>query len=329
MLSIIVPIYNVEQYLHKCIDSLLQQDIAPTDYEILLIDDGSTDNSAQIADYYAEQHENIHVVHQNNAGLSDARNVGIDKAKGDFVMFVDSDDFLEPCVLGTLIKKMKDDNLDILRFNYQNVNENYEPYKPNKTYKPFVDFRDGVCDGQTFLNQRLGGACYACQFILKNKFTHTTRFMPGRYYEDMLWTPEVLLHAQRVTSVDTIVYNYFTRADSITKSPNPSKVRKRIEDSMFVVETYLQMKRDVTDSRWFDSAIAQKVVNVLQTVATNFPTELDSYLSRIKALNVFPLHDYHATKFFRRKLFLINLSPQLFCYLMRAETWLRHFSGSK
>ena len=167
LLSIIVPVYNVEQYLRKCVDSLLAQDLSSEEYEIILVDDGSTDQSGTICDEYATSHTNVKVVHQQNGGLSTARNRGIDVSQGEFVQFVDSDDYLEPNVLKTLVEKMETDQLDVLRFNYRNVNERYEEIEPNKDPKRFVSYSDEVCDGLTFLNERLGPACYACQFMVR------------------------------------------------------------------------------------------------------------------------------------------------------------------
>ena len=138
-LSIIVPVYNVAAYLRKCVDSLLNQSLSTSDYEIILVDDGSSDGSGSIADEYASRFNNVRVLHQENRGLSGARNAGILHAEGNYVQFVDSDDYLEPDVLPKLIQRMDDDDLDVLRFNYRNVNENGEEVNPNKQYRPFVD----------------------------------------------------------------------------------------------------------------------------------------------------------------------------------------------
>ena len=165
-LSIIVPIYGVEQYLCKCVDSLLAQDLPASDYEIILVDDESPDACPQICDEYAKEHANIRVIHQTNAGLSAARNAGLKVAKGEYVCFVDSDDYWEENVLGGLMEQVERDNLDVLRFDYKNVNEQYEEFHPNKDPKRDVDLSESVVDGETFLNERLGPGCYACQFIL-------------------------------------------------------------------------------------------------------------------------------------------------------------------
>ena len=144
-LSIIVPIYNVAPYLRKCVDSLLVQDIS--DYEIILVDDGSTDDSGAIADELVHAFSlsplasrlQLRVIHQSNAGLSAARNTGIAAATSDYIMFVDSDDYLQANVLGILMEKVKRDNLDVLRFRYQNVRENGEAFAP---YKDMTNYND-------------------------------------------------------------------------------------------------------------------------------------------------------------------------------------------
>ena len=118
-LSFIVPVYNVAPYLRKCVDSLIAQDY--DDYEIILVDDGSTDECPQICDELAAAYENIRVIHQENAGLSAARNAGLKVAKGEYICFVDSDDYWEENVLGGLMEQVEREKLDVLRFDYQNV----------------------------------------------------------------------------------------------------------------------------------------------------------------------------------------------------------------
>ena len=195
--SIIVPVYKVEKYLPKCIDSLLNQDLAESDYEIILVDDGSPDRCGQICDEYADKYANIRVIHQHNGGLSAARNAGIKIARGKYIQFVDSDDYLEPNVLGMLLKRMETDQLDILRFNYQNVDEAGNVFNPDKYSRQFVNYSDEITDGVTFLRERLGTACYACQFILKLELIkQSALFTDGLNYEDVEWTPRTVLKAQ-------------------------------------------------------------------------------------------------------------------------------------
>ena len=107
----------------------------------------------------------IRVIHQKNGGLSAARNAGLKVAKGEYVCFVDSDDYWEKNVLSGLMAQIERDNLDVLRFNYRNVNDAFEVIYPNKDPKRYVDYSEEVTDGETFLNERFGPSCYAVMFM--------------------------------------------------------------------------------------------------------------------------------------------------------------------
>lgn len=315
MLSVVVPIYNVENYLRKCVDSLLNQDLACSDYEIILVDDGSTDGSGTIADEYAAAFGHIRAIHQANAGLSGARNTGIRTARGEYVQFVDSDDYLEPNVLGALLKKMESERLDVLRFNYQNVDEHYSVFEPYKEHKPFVDYRDNVTDGPDFLMARLGYGCYAWQFMMRADALRGCLFTEGIYFEDTDWTPRLLAGARRVTSVDTMVYNYLMREGSITQSVSDRKRRKLLDDKLFLVDALSKQMADKTDRRWYQGMVAATVVSLLGMVAADFYESRGGYLAQLRRKRVYPLSSFHASKRVRRKIRLINLSPTLFCWL--------------
>lgn len=317
LLSIIVPVYNVESYLQKCVESLLTQDLSQEDYEIILVDDGSTDHSGEICDAYEVQHSNVKVIHQQNGGLGAARNMGIKTALGKYVQFVDSDDFLEPQILKMLVEKMNAESLDVLRFNYQNVNERNEVFEPNKTNKPFVDYRDEVCDGLTFLTERLGYGCYACQFLVRREMLVDCRFKEGIYFEDTEWTPRLLLKAKRVTSTEKMVYNYLMREGSITQSIDEKKKRKVLDDKLSLIDSMKQQMAAVEDLRWFKGMIAQTVLSILGYVCQNYRDEKGRVLSELNSKKVFPLSSYHATPSAKRKIRLSNLSPRLLLLLMQ------------
>ena len=312
-LSIIVPVYNVE----KCVDSLLAQDLSKEDYEVILVDDGSTDSSGALCDTLAAEHGNIRVIHQRNRGLSGARNAGIPVTSGDYVLFVDSDDFLCPNVLGTLVGLMESKALDILRFNYQNVNMDGAVFEPNKYVKPFVDYSDVVCDGETFLNERLGYACYAWQFLVKASLLQQegNGFKEGIYFEDVEWTPRILLQAQRVASTDIIVYNYLFRTGSIARNTDHEKKRKAIRDKMTILEGFAALRPQVKDDRWFRGMSSQIALSIFDIVGRFFYPERKEYIRALKRQVSFPLSTYHATKSSKRKILLANVSPYLICRL--------------
>ena len=318
-LSVIVPIYKVEQYLAKCVESLLNQDLSPEEYEIILVDDGSPDRCGKICDEYAAKFANIKVVHRANGGLSAARNSGIEVAQGQYIQFVDSDDYLEPNVLKTLVTKMENDKLDILRFNYQNVNEQYEVFDPNKDGKHYVDYRDEVCDGLDFLTNRLGLGCYAWQFVIKNELLADCRFKEDIYFEDTEWTPRLLLKAKRVTSTDFMIYNYLMREGSITQSVDEKKKKKVLNDKFLLIDAMQEQMRDVPDKRWFEGMISLTVLSVIGFICENYYKQRKQFLCELKSKRVFPLSVYQANKPARRRIRIANLSPTLLCLIIHVK----------
>ena len=326
-LSIIVPIYNVAPYLRKCVDSLLAQDIS--DYEIILVDDGSTDNSGAIADELVDAFRlsplasrlEMRVIHQSNSGLSEARNTGTREAKGQYILFVDSDDYLQPNTLGTLLEQAERDNLDVLRFCYQNVKESGEAFAPYKDMTNYNDYSVTATDGLTFLNERMSTQCYAWQFIVKTDIVRQELFTPGIYFEDTDWTPRMLLRAKRVASTDLVVYNYLWREGSITLSQKDiAKMHKQLDDKIAILGRLNEWGKTVSDRRWFDGMISGMVINVVGIIASTFYSERKQYIKQINALNILPITTYHIAPRAQRKVKLINLS-------INFAVWLLHINS--
>ena len=323
-LSIIVPVYNVAPYLRKCVDSLLAQNIS--DYEIILVDDGSTDNSGAIADEILNTHSQspiancqIKVVHQLNGGLSAARNTGISLATGKYILFVDSDDYLQPNTLGTLLEQAERDNLDVLRFRYQNVKESGEAFVPHEGMKTdYNDYSANPTDGLNFLNERLGIQCYVVQFLIKTEIVRKELFTPGIYFEDTDWTPRMLLRANRVASTDLVVYNYLWREGSITLSQKDIvKMRKQLSDKLNILAKLNKLGNMVSDRRWFDGMVSGLVINIVGVIASTFYQERKQYINQIKSLDILPITTYHIAPRAQRKVKLINLSIRLTVWIMK------------
>lgn len=322
-LSIIVPIYNVQQYLRKCVDSLLCQDYS--DYEILLVDDGSTDESGKIADTIALEHPDIiRVIHQENQGLSGARNTGIANCSGEYVVFVDSDDYWQPNVLETLMAQVERDQLDVLRFKYQHVNDQYEvscPYKSDP-YQ-FDDYSESVEEGLTFLNERLGTACYACSFIVCKSLLSDCLFTPRIYFEDTDWTPRMLQRAERVASTNMIVYNYLVREGSITHAVSRSKQQKVLDDKMRLVSELQRQRTELEGKQlphvWFDGMIAATVLSIISILSTDFYTERKYYLQQLSKLKIYPLVGHNTNELAMRKVRLINISARMTVELLHLK----------
>lgn len=317
-LSVIVPIYGVAKYLCKCIDSLLSQDIM--DYEIILVDDGSPDECPQICDEYVVQYPNIiKVIHQSNAGLSAARNAGLAIAQGDYIIYVDSDDYLQPNVLRTLMAQVERDQLDVLRFRYQNVREDGEVFAPYKDMTNYNNYSSAPTDGLTFLNERMGTQCYAVQFILRRELALLEQFTLGIYFEDTDWTPRMLLRAKRVASTDLVVYNYLWREGSITLSQKDiTKHHKQLQDKMGLLERLNQWGNQVPNRRWFDSMISSLVVNIVGMLARPFYAERKTYIKQINSLGILPITTDRIAPRAKRKVILINWSIDV-------ATWMLHW----
>lgn len=325
-LSIIVPVYNVVDYLAKCLDSLIAQDLSQDEYEIIVVNDGSTDNSGEIAKQYADKYPNINLVNQANQGLSGARNTGIMNAKGEYVQFVDSDDYLEQNVLGGLLKQIEEDKLDVLRYKYQNVRINtggeYEIFQPYKQSNFLFDnYSKEPINGVDFLNNRFGTACYAWAFVLRKEVLDDCIFKQGIYFEDTEWTPRMLIKANKVASTDTIVYNYLMREGSITKAVNKDKQRKVVEDKIKLVDSLLEHQKGLSNKSWFERMIAATVLSILGCIAADFFSERKIYLKQLKTRKIYPLSSINTTKQVKRKLQLINLSPMLYCWMMYVKNY--------
>ena len=326
-LSIIVPTYNVAPYLRKCVDSLLAQDYA--DYEMILVDDGSTDGSSQICDQIVESQQSrvesgdrssaIKVIHQTNAGLSAARNSGLAIARGDYVCFVDSDDYWQPNVLGALMSQIERGNLDVLRFKYQYVREDgtaYNPYKINP-YRD-DDYSEMVTSGISFLNERMGTNCYAVTFIVRRELLYDCRFTEGIYFEDTDWTPRMLVKAQRVASTDRVVYNYLlARQGSITNAPNRAKQQKVLDDLIHLIATIQQQAIVVGDSGgctiWYRRMISVVYLGVLGMLSAGFYKERIHYLKLLDLMNIHPLYTTSV------KARIANLSPRLIVEMLHIK----------
>ena len=350
-LSIIVPIYGVEQYLCKCVDSLLAQDLPSSVYEIILVDDESPDTCPQICDEYARMSQEsrvksqelpcIRVIHRKNGGLSAARNSGIEVAQGEYIMFVDSDDYIEPNVLGVLVRTMEEKQLDVLRYNYQNVRAKvsgvqcmvyngkpleYEVFEPHKNSKPYFDYSSEIEDGETFLNSRLGYACYAWAFVIKRSlivdgvrcmvYGGDCLFTEGIYFEDTDWTPRMLLRAKRVSSTEKVVYNYLWREGSITLPDNPTKKKKVLEDKIKLLYGFKEHQKLAQNKQWFIWQTAGTTMSVLGILATYPSAERKPYIKQMKELDVYPLSTFRSNRNGRIKIMIANVSPAFYCWMM-------------
>lgn len=217
-LSIIVPVYKVEPYIHKCVDSILMQTY--TDFELILVDDGSPDRCGKICDDYAKKDKRISVIHKENGGLSDARNFGIEAAKGEIIGFIDSDDTVDENMYKSMIDYMDENQLDAVcadTYIVRNENKRFNPrYSADKIWS-----HDEAID--EILSGRLDNA--ACNKIYKRSVIADIRYPKGRIYEDVATTYKFIFNCQKVGYMSRPFYNYYKRKGSIVTSAFNSKSR--------------------------------------------------------------------------------------------------------
>lgn len=207
LISVIVPVYKVEKYIHKCVDSILAQTF--TDFELFLVDDGSPDNCGEICDEYAKKDDRIIVIHKENGGLSDARNVAIDRAKGDYLTFIDSDDYVSENHIETLYNALIKTDADISISNITNFSEgefNYGFYKPTTE----INVLEGIEDVFSTVYRP-----NACAKLYKKSIFDDIRYPVGRLYEDVFVYHEVLAKVNRIAFTGVNSYFYYYRNDSI------------------------------------------------------------------------------------------------------------------
>lgn len=217
-ISIIIPAYNVEKYLPECLDSILKQSI--TDYEILIIDDGSTDCTKEIAKRYQQEHkESIWIYEQNNMGPSGARNRGLEEAAGEYILYIDSDDFIETDMLEQLIKKTEKYDLDVLLFACRKIIMQGEKVvgQEHWGYEQIdTSGRPGIKVMAELLPDAKLYDVVWLQFVKKNVIDENNiRFYPGIIHEDHLYTFTVLLNSKKCGYISDELYYYRIRAHSI------------------------------------------------------------------------------------------------------------------
>lgn len=220
--SVIVPVYNVEDYLETCISSVIAQSCQ--DYELILVDDGSTDSSGAMCDRFSKQYS-CRVIHQKNGGLGAARNAGIEAARGDYLLFLDSDDFISPDTLQELSSEMDQVPADIYTFGFvtSDGTRDIAPFVDNLPYHQPLTLRS-----HPELLLALPNAC--CRVIRRTLFLSSDIRFPSRvWYEDIRTTPKLTALAQTIDVLPNTWYHYVQRDGSITRNSNLARNREIID----------------------------------------------------------------------------------------------------
>lgn len=204
-LSLIIPVYNVEQYIARCLRScLFQPDVTTDDYELVIVNDGTKDNSMLVVEEMVRGINNVTIINQDNQGLSMARNAGLKAATGEYVWFIDSDDWIEDNCLSGIIERLERTKVDVLQLQYKNVYNDDTPCDEHySTIKGIGNSKKWMVENSYFTAVQF--MIYRREFLLQNNL----KFYPGIYHEDSEFKPKAVYLSNTCASYDKIAYNYF------------------------------------------------------------------------------------------------------------------------
>jgi glycosyltransferase involved in cell wall biosynthesis len=316
-LSIIVPVYNVEKYVERCIRSIMSQKLSSNDeFEVVIVNDGSLDNSMAIVNNLVNSYENVKVIDQDNKGLSIARNVGMQNCTGDYVWFVDSDDWILPNSVNTIIGIFKKfETVDAISFLlnsiYEETNEIVTGHHNNYLEKvetiagsEYIFLKGGFAPVQRFAFRK--------QFLTDNNFT----FLPGIFHEDGEFCMRVLYRCEQLYVLKQPLYNYLKRKNGSIMS---SVSIKNIYDLMIVYKSLEKYGEDVVkekDKKHWDAAIGQWIIFMfIYSRKFNHTQEfLNFYYKNRIVINKNVLHVLNA-KLFSWKSSLVSLTIRFFPFV--------------
>jgi glycosyltransferase involved in cell wall biosynthesis len=281
-LSVVLPVYNVAKWLEKCLDSIFQQ-TRPAD-EVIAVDDGSTDNSYEILSRYAKIHPQLKIIQQENQGLSVARNTGMDAVSGDYLIFIDSDDFIDKNMYSIMMNMVTCNKLDMAICNGWFYFENRAPNRLINNIENSI-----VMPGKEWLKERLRSKeithmvwmhIYKTRFIKREKF----KFIPGQVHEDVIWTNQALIAAETIQYIDKPLYYYRIRQNR----SGADQIRRSIEYVIPCSVTNTNILIDIANNIKQDSELAQLMR--WQAVDSGFAVfhlieKLSNKKSRIEQLN--------------------------------------------
>ena len=268
LLTVVIPVYNVEKYLNRCLKSILVQEWK--NYDIILVDDGSTDRSPQICNDYVKAYDFISVIHKENGGLSEARNTGLSQAKGEYVYFPDSDDWLEPDTFIALAEALESQKFDIISFNREFVKGEEDVIVSDSVETQVFDGKDAFV--QMLKHSYITGFAND-KVYRKSLFTdHNIQFPIGKYYEDLGTNYKLFLSAKRVYATNQKYYHYLIdNPDSITQSWNEQKFSDMFE-----------FYKDIFYSDFVRSQLNQEELHISQLYYVNGLTHILASLYKAK-----------------------------------------------
>lgn len=316
--SVIIPVYNLEGYIIRCLKSFADQNCSEEDLELVIVNDGSTDKSLEIIEDFRQSHPEcrISIFSKVNGGLSSARNFGLSKAQGKYIWFVDGDDWVPEDSINKLSGYLDQlPNLDILEFDYELALETREGLKYRYAGNPEAKSAK-IESGREFLVDHEYSLGVTVKIFRRNFLTDTELLFPeGKFSEDNIFSLQTLLSAERYYKINDVYYYYYQRQNSITKTKTTEHLRKYYED---IFHNMLEMRRlTKEESSAIRNTIARMcsffVLLMMMDLFRNKKYELMRfYGKKIKMNNFYPLPDPKMNHINRNKFFFLRMTVNLY-----------------
>lgn len=286
--SIIVPAYNTEKYIDKCLKSIFSNTYK--NFEVIIVNDGSTDNTEDIIKKYIKKYDNIIYIKQKNMGLSIARNNGVKKSNGDYLLFIDSDDYVDKNLLKNINENIED--LDVLRYQLNIVYNN----KIVPCIEKNFDVTDGIDAFSKIIRYRF--IEMASLYVINRKYyiNNNFEFEKDVYHEDYGLLPLVIANSKKVKSIDYLGYNYVQRDGSIMASNDINKMKKKMDDMLLLFTKAIKYLDNIPNSQNVKSFYANSIIDKYNLLSDELKK---IYIKKIKDLKVI---SYLSDDTFKRKI---------------------------
>ena len=312
-ISVVIPVYNVEDYLHYAIDSLVNQ--THKNFEVLLINDGSTDNSGKLCDKYAQEYDWIRVFHKENGGLSDARNYGVLKATNEWIFFLDPDDYIEPFTFELLTLIQEKYQADLISTKVQTTNE-YEKYfaeQFNLESSQRVTKEEAL---ELMLEDKVATVS-ACAKLYKKQILEMKPFPVGKIYEDFFVVAEHLRLAEQIVISPVVTYHYYRRPGSIVQSQFTNRRLDFFEAGEYNRNQIKQFYSGNSVEKALNLKIVQGSFHISEAAASTDTKALRNIVKKVRSFYWSIIFDSKASVKFKVKYSWFLLTPNLYCRIKK------------
>lgn len=317
MISVIVPVFNVDQYLDKCIESIVKQTYQ--NIEIILVNDGSSDNSYNICYQWSQTYSNIIIINKENGGLSSARNAGLDVAQGDYIAFVDSDDYIEKDMLATM-RAVFDKNSCVSVVVCST--ETFDEYNRTKQFMSLSSY--GYMKSKDYLRLILKRKANNAVWnkLYRKESINKLRFIDGRINEDILFNTSFLLQSEGVYSIPKVFYKYRLRQGSITQQANP-KLFQFIENAFIIRNDITNIYGDELKHE-INGYTYHEICNFISTIQRynsyqSFSKEIDFCLDYLKQNWQDFITNPNCSLIYKFKIFFVLIFPKVYRFLLKLK----------